>query len=353
MNKLTIQNLLKQEITRKNAKKLIEIILENSNSDTLRKVRTYVLSAPYLSNGSMSIFKWKDNYRFSIYINIYPYITDKSMTDREKWFYIYVTILHEIEHINLLMNENKEWDYSTYIAVIEEMEKQWRGVFYDAFSRLLSKNKNKGKIYDTSSVELSCRYKSLNNAYGVFETFLSDLEKEKIQIILESSKLLVDFIEIGYLCSGAPYNKFTKSVVKIRKNIKKKLDVLHKYPQLCSMYTSDGNLKSFEKIYRERNEKNKDFIDNILLKIFMYLEQDYNMFFENNVDLKKHMEFLANKYCNACMYYMENVSIGTIFLDKEVIDDNTLLLLKNVKYINRLMDSYGMLHTFGSLFFIE
>ena len=70
MNKLIIQNIIGQEITCKNVKKLMEMVLEDCNLNKLRRVRGYVLSKSYLSNGYTSLFKWKDNYHFAIYINI-------------------------------------------------------------------------------------------------------------------------------------------------------------------------------------------------------------------------------------------------------------------------------------------
>lgn len=87
--------------------------------------------------------------------------------------------------------------------------------------------------------------------------------------------------------------------------------------------------------------------------MFINFELDYSLILENNTDLKKHIELLANQYCEKCIFYIENVEVGSVLLKQEILDDNTLLLLKNVRYINKLMDKYHMVHTGGSLFLVE
>ena len=180
-----------------------------------------------------------------------------------------------------------------------------------------------------------------------------DEEKKLILMVLKASKFLIDYIEIGYSRAGAPYNKFNRSVVQAQRLIKKRYELLNDYPQLSYIYTPDGKIKSIEKIFEERTDENSDFIDCIIFQMFINFELDYSLILENNADLKKHIELLANQYCEKCIFYIENVEVGSVLLKQEILDDNTLLLLKNVRYINKLMDKYNMVHTGGSLFWVE
>lgn len=353
MNKQILDKYIKRDITCFNVKCFIKELFKDKKCYKLGEVQVCVISLPLLSNGYTNVFKWKKISYIMICINIYPYLQDEKLTNKMKWFYIYVTAFHELCHINLFMKYNTEWNYCTYIAMLEEINDIRTSIFPKTIQWLIPGNKTKNKIYSTSSVELLCKYRSIKSAYNIFSSLLVDEEKKLILMILKASKFLIDYIEIGYSRAGAPYNKFNRSVVQAQRLIKKGYELLNDYPQLCYIYTPDGKIKSIEKIFEERTDENSDFIDCIIFQMFINFELDYSLILENNTDLKKHIELLANQYCEKCIFYIENVEVGSVLLKQEILDDNTLLLLKNVRYINKLMDKYHMVHTGGSLFLVE
>ncbi len=352
MKKQIIDKYIKLNITCDNVKKFVRELSDDNEYLKLNKIKIRIVSFMVSSNGCVSAFKWRKKYYFTIFVNVYPYLRNEKLTNRMKWFYIYVTILHEIKHINLLMRDNCEWDYSTYLALIEENNIKTASI-PRMIQWIMPRNKDSKKIYSTSSVELICRYQSIESAYNIFEIFLVAQEKKKIKMLIESAQFLRDYIEIAYSYSGIPYNKFNTSIILTQRLFGKRYNLLKKYPELQYIYTLDGKIKSIDKIYEKRTNENSDFIDNIMLQMFINFDADYSKILDNNICLKKHLEFLVNQYCKKCIYYIEKIEIGTVFLKREILEENALLLLKNVKYINELMIKYRMNHTEENIFLIE
>lgn len=353
MNRRVIQKYIKKNFSLENIKLLCREVINNSELAEKNKVHIYVMTVPFFSNGYMCALKWKEIYNFSIYINVSSFLSKRELSNQMKWFYVYVTILHEFVHIDLVLNYRIKWTYSSYLAAVEEMREIKSIMFQRAVYQIMPGYKRKKKKYELSAVELFCRCMSLKNACEMFLPFLSEEEGKIITLIQNSAEFLVDHMEIGYSYNGMPYNKFNRSIVCASKIIKQDPGVLEKYPELKYIYTVDGGIKSIDKIFEGRNNENKEFIDCMLLQMFINLEQDYSLVFQSNNCLKNHIEFLANEYCNACIDYMEIAAIGTVFVEEEVLNDNALLLLKNAQYINKLMDKYNMKHTGGSLLYVE
>ena len=354
MNRQIINKYINYNVSYKNVENFAKEVLKEKASFETFKVKLWVGVIPFGANGYTSAFKWKGTFHFFIFVNIYPYLTDKNQTNRMKWFYIYTTLIHEITHIKLLISSNVEWEYATYIALIEEVANIKKNIIPQILSRwMIPGKKSQKKIYSTSSVELLCNYKGLESAYDMFQAFLTEKEKNAAMMLLRAAQFLIDHIEIGYYLDGIPYNKFNKSIVQVQQLTQKGYGLTENYPQLQKIYTVDGKLKSMEKIFRERTDANKSFLDRVIFQMFTNLELDYSSIFEENDALKKHIEFLANQYCEKCIDYVEHIKIGTIFLERELLDDNALLLAKNVRYVNQLMAKYGMVHTGENLFLIE
>lgn len=353
MKNQVIDKYIKLDISCANVKHFIKELFEDTEYFKFNKIKIHVISFPILSNGYTNIFKWKKICYSTIFVNIYPYLRDERITNRLKWFYVCVTIFHEVRHIELIMERNMEWHYPTYLALLEEKNDITTSIIPKMIQWIIPRNNSSGKIYSTSSVELICIYQSIKKAYDMMSSFLSDEEKESMKMLIKSAKFLMDYMEIAYSYGGIPYNKFNRSVIQVQQLTKKGYNIFEEYLQLRYIYNMDGKIKSIEKIYEERTDENCSFIDCIILQMFINFETDYNFILENNIHLKRHIEFLANQYCENCIYYIENIEIGSVFLRREILDDNALLLLKNVRYINNLMVKYGMVHIGENIFLVE
>ena len=341
------------KISKANVKHFLKDLFEDNEYFKLNKIKIHVISFPVSFNGYTSIFKWKKAHYSTIFINIYPYLQDNEMPNRMKWFYVCITIFHEMEHIGLLMECNIKWNYPTYLAIVEEKFNITTSIIPKMIQWVIPGKKNPSKMYSTSSVELVCKYQSIKKAYDMMDSFLNDEEKEAMKMIIKSVKFLIEHMEIAYSYGGIPYNKFNRSVIQVQQLRKKGYNIFEEYLQLRYIYNSDGKIKNIEKIYEQRTDENSNFIDYIMLQMFINFEIDYKMIFKKNIQLKEHIEFLANQYCKDCIFYVENMKIGSVFLEEEILDDNALLLLKNVKYINGLMDKYNMTHIGENIFLIE
>ena len=283
------------------------------------------------------------------------YLQNAAATTYKKFlqFYAKRSCKKQIEHIELLMERNIKWNYPTYLAIMEEKINITTSIIPKMIQWVIPGKKNSSKMYSTSSVELVCKYQSIKKVYDMMFSFLNDEEKETIKMLIKSAEFLIDYMEIAYSYGGIPYNKFNRSVIQVQQLRKKVYNIFEEYLQLQYIYNPDGKIKSIEKIYEQRTCENSCFIDSIMLQMFINFEIDYKMIFKENIQLKEHIEFLANQYCKNCIFYVENMRIGSVFLKQDILDDNALLLLKNIKYINGLMDKYNMTHVGENIFLIE
>ena len=90
-------------------------------------------------------------------------------------------------------------------------------------------------------------------------------------------------------------------------------------------------------------------IDEILIRLFISLSIDWTSIFATHTDFYNHIAALANNYCEKTVYYLKNISLGEVFLHKDILQDNAAMLIKNVHILNKLMNKYGMNHTSGSV----
>lgn len=108
-------------------------------------------------------------------------------------------------------------------------------------------------------------------------------------------------------------------------------------------------LKSPAKIYAEQTEENKQLADNILIRLFITMEFDWTQLFAEHKALYDHIAVLANDYCSKTVDYLKNITLGEVFLHKDILQDNAAMLIKNTNTLNKRMDKYGMAHTTGSV----
>lgn len=97
MKKQIIDKYIELKISNANVKYFIKDLFEDNECIKLNKIKIYVMSFPVSFNGYTSIFKLKKIHYSTIFINIYPYLHDNEMPNRMKWFYVCITIFHEIE----------------------------------------------------------------------------------------------------------------------------------------------------------------------------------------------------------------------------------------------------------------
>lgn len=353
MNQNPILDYVFCNIDRTTVKAFCDKIIGECEEDIVQSTRIHVVSSRFLSNGYMSAIKYRRKYRFVILLNIHPFLKDNTFSQTMKWFHIYAIILHEIRHIELLVHRRLKSDYLTFLSIMEE-EKRLIPLIYSRIVNLTREGRKiRKRSYCTSSVEMLCRYDSFQKAITVFRPLLQAEEIEVIENLIDAMKFLNSYMEIGYTLSGSVFNKFIKSVFVAQRSIKKKENFLEEVPFLSYAFNTDGTIKGFDILFNNRQEENIDFMDNIILRLFIYLAMDFKPVVQNNKVLKDYLEGIGNQYCGSVLYYYDHIQLGTLLLDHNVLEDNSITLFKNSEMIGKIMDDCGMRKTEGGIFVVQ
>ncbi len=327
-----------------------EIFALYTDNDIKVKTKISYMHMPGLANGYIKVIRREGGESFYIIINLFPFRERNKTSSVMKLFYLYVTVLHEIEHIRIILNKADDmWDKSRMLAMLEYLAKEKRPYIYERISVVIANKMIKYSKYKdiTSQLEIECNYLSMKKGIEDFRDFLSDAEFNKVDMMYRALQFLRDNFEIGYITHYYTYNKFMQYVVKFGKRIQEENRILEKYPQLRMIYHNKGELKAIEELFENMNDSNKEISNYLIFYMFLYLETDFSVLFEKVKKLKKHIEDLANEYTRKYLLYIENKAYGEVFVDKEILEDNERLMLKNIIRLNMLMDKYGMIHMIG------
>lgn len=287
----------------------------------------------------------------TIIVNLLPFICNRFSSDILCYFFVYVSIMHEVEHIRLLteLRENEQCDYHRFFAGLEQMfarniRIRFRNISTYRIKELLSTQK---KRYETSTAELICDYESISLARKQFYSHLSENELRQIDDILKSLSLLIHSIEIGYLDDGKPCNQFLLVLSSLQRRIRKDNGILAMIPQLSKLFKEDGTLKPIEEIVKKSYNSGICFYDDFLIRLFIILDYDWHDIFRSQGQIKEYMQRISNYYCAKCCSFLSQLDLSEIYLKKEIVSDNAAMLIKNMTRLNSLMKQYGLKNTSG------
>lgn len=279
--------------------------------------------------------------------------TRKKHSSLVTWFYVYATIVHELEHIRLIqqLESVERTDFKRFIAALYQ---------YNRYSWMHSDNIFRGLIpipdYTklqnrmTSLPELICTLTGFNRAFDVFGDLLEEKERKMFAMMIASLDFLCNHMEITYGTSAQPYNQFAQNIIAIQKKVRKDVTVLDQLKQLRNMFDPTGVIFSPMKMYQSRTVEDAEYYDSLLIRLFLVYDMNWGHLFSENMELFSHMEKLANEYCAHTVYYLKNLQIGGVFLSADVLQDNAAMLIRNTERLNVLMKKFGMKHTAGSVF---
>lgn len=307
-------------------------------------IRFRVICVPFFSNGWTRI-RGKQEYKVNISVNIFPYLRKTEVNEHMKYFYLYTSVLHEIEHVKIYFNlgYEKEYNYVQALAYIEQT-KNINAIIGELLGgKVDRKNRESSmKSYFSSSTEQLCCTKSISKTSEIFEKYMLEEEKNLIKGLLDTFYFLEKYLEIGYRSNNVPYNKFLNLIIQGRRGIIKNKYNKENFPQIFEFYDGKGRLKSIDQMYEERNSKNSDMIDKILLMTFSSAKKDFFDEFQDNISLKLHIEYLINNYFKDCKEYFLNQDKYAMFFCDEILRENGIVLKNNIKHFNSQLKKYGM-----------
>lgn len=348
-----IENYITEEYSIAHLKRFSQYIITNELSCDLKdRVSIKCSLMPLPGNGYVRARRLEEGYRYHIRINLLPFLMGKFTSNRMRLFYLYVTIVHELHHVHLLECKKVE-TYSELMAFWEEYRSFSRLRLMDGIGMLLMRKKaaaTRRNKYRASVAETMCNLAGFEKSYKVLGAYLSQSETENVNKIIESLKFLQNHISVTYGHGNQPYNLFTKMVREVQPLLKKDPHELSgTLKPMMYLFSPEGHVKSVEQLFAERTDENEQIIDGLLTHWFICADMVFSPIFERDPTLKNHLETLANRYCAGVIQYLKNIEIGEIFLDKEILQDNAAMLVKNVDRLNKLMAHYDMIHFQGSV----
>lgn len=311
---------------------VFENILYSMFSEQVSDISLKTININKQINGYIRIDRKKQKYRFKVYININKVLKDKNISVSRGLFYLYVTILHEFEHINIILNKECKC-YEKLLAVISMEKELNRSLFQVIISRVRHAGA-RGELYKgyiTSSVELWCAICSFKSAYSTISDLISETDKENVRNMCNALDIIIKNQVISYSESGNPFNKFIDMVEYALKLSKKNNGI-----SVFDNVVNNGILYSIDEIYAKINED--VFFEDIMINYFLNVEQDYAQIFNTYVELRNYMENIINRYYDGCIEYIKNRDKLLLFLTEDLIEDNLRVMLNYIKKIEKYIE---------------
>lgn len=307
---------------------------------------------PIPNNGYVQVRKRKGAYWYRLSINLLPFLLGKFTSNRMKLFYLYATIVHEVKHAELLESEGGN-DYSELLAFWEEYRNFSKVRVLDDIGLLLMRKTarvSRKRQYRVSVAEIICNLSGFQRSYAALYPHLVESERDTIEKMIHSLTFLKQHITITYSNRNHPYNLFPKMIREAQTVLKKDTDrIENDLKPMNTLFQREGHLKPMEQLFYERTALNGCVVDGLLINWFICADMDFSTMFQRNPELRKHIEELANQYCRSAIEYLKDNTIGAVFVDEAILQDNASMLIKNVDRLNKLMARYNMVRSAGSV----
>jgi len=297
-------------------------------------------------NGRAIINKKMENP--TIVIN-YLQLLNSSDAINKVYFNTYATLAHEFEHLSVLYSSNEndnEYKYDELITLLEfgfyskalNIKSDINlniPLFANNLYKLMKKN------YDISNTEINANIAGYKQALKKHEQNLMADDIENYNNIIDAAIFLKNNIAISYDLQGTPLNKFSVYTINSLSIIKENLELLNRFKILNVIFTKSGDLKNIYDLYLTRNN-NVEMYDKIITNYLISFNMDYSQYFED-LNFKKYIENLIEKYINNTIYFYQNINKGKVFIkDNKVLYDNLKFLKKAVIILNNIVKKYNL-----------
>lgn len=331
-------------------KKVLKKELFNEGLDKLIDVKLKIIPIN-IKNCSGYVIPNIENSEYKIVINAGSYF---NMTEEDKYFYTYVTLCHEIEHIKTLeKTKDKNFnDFEHFVSLLEYL------AYLEKYN-ISFDNLNFGlKLKQLISMELKRNYKvstsELKSSFMGYRkarnSVLFKHHNENIDSIIKSLELLNNNMQLCYDGNGVSYDKFEYFFSKATAYIKKYPEILNVYKILTNFFDcNDGSIKNIYDIYLNINDNNKEFYNKYILNL-LSISRPTKSFEEQikEIGFRKYLEELINNYNDDVINYYKNIKLGNIFIDDEkILYENLKVLLTRMKKLNYIMISYDLKRSSG------
>ena len=309
-----------------------------------------IVNMPFRENGNLNMFFFGKKEYVRICINLHCFLPKCVCSVQMKFVFLYATIVHELEHLRLtrLLKCETINNYREAIAALDQY--CYRFWISNGIYDLLTPGRHKTKKrYDSSPAEIHCNLAGMRRAYEMLAEGLSQDCKAKVEKILDGLMLMSKNQEIRFYREDLESPLFLTTVGYVRLLSQRKRMAEH-FPVLSLMFDKTEGGIPVDEIIRRAKRTDEDFDKGMLLRCFIYFEANWRKIFEQDAEVKKLVNKMADDYCKSAMRFLSNEEIVKIYLSEEIVDRNSAELVRNVQILKHQMKEYGMQSTAGGVF---
>lgn len=320
--------------------------------DRMEPPKLRIINLPIKSNGSVW-YSYFSKYRHAVVVvNLFPLLHSQICNSQMTYVYLYVTVVHELEHINLLRRteQNAEPDYHAFLAAWEQWYRHRGMGAYAVPDMLFSRRKrNADKEGATSITEIYCNIRGFMRAYTMLKDCLWPHNRQLIIEMIEDLEFIIWNQEIAYDMNGQPVGLFVHTMKQMRLCMRYLKHPLEHIPMLKYIFNTDSTMISVDEMMMETEMEYKLFYDAILIRMFIYDDIDWSKRFDRVKGLRDRINELANDYCQQCVNYLKNRGKAIVYLPENALQDNVAMLIKTCYIVKKKMKQYDMESTTGGV----
>ncbi len=316
-----------------------------------RDLHFRIINRPFKENGNLTIWIFRRRERVRISVNLHRFLRDKNCSVQMKYVFLYSTIVHELEHLHLfrLLKCQTGLTYPEVIAAWDQF--CWRfGASNEVHNLLVPQKRKMKKRYDSSPAEIHCNLTGMRRAYEILHKDLSEACRAKTEKMIEGLSLMSSNQEIRFYRENRQSSLFPATLRYMSILCQKRKIEADRLPVVRLLFDESGRMISLEEIIRRMEASNKELYEEVLLRLFIYLDRNWKDTFEFNPAIKQVINRLADDYCKSAMNFLSNQEIVQIFLSSEIVERNAVELVHNVQILKKQMKAHGMISTAGGVF---
>lgn len=299
-------------------------------------------------NSFVSVDKNLKQYKIYFNLNVFKKLENPK-------FYLYNSLLHEIEHIKTmeLTKRDNFYSYEHLLSIMEYCNfinpkklNKTKEINLSCFNkiRLISFMKSN---YNFSTTEIKSNLEAYKGSIKKYKLYLTNNELEKYKLIIESLELLNDLSCISYNFVYGFVNKFTCVLINTQNILINHPEILKEYKILQNLFNEKGYVKNIYDIYLTRNDLNADMIDKLVLNLLFTINEDLTSYLYDS-NFKKYLEKIISDYNYKVMNFIKNKEKANVFIDdKKIIKSNLEIMKKNISILRALINKYNLKRNSG------
>ena len=310
-------------------------------------IRLRIVSIPSVNNGWVRLGRSEKRKRV-IGIDLWKTLHARDTSDTMKRFFLYSSVVHELAHVRLwsLLRQKTAGDLFELLAALDQL-----GGSPVVLPEPVSLG-NEGKHpssrirYRASAAELYCDRIAAHHAMDALGSEMTGEERKRAEAIVGSLDLIAQDLQITYGRKGQPLDLFVSALRRVR--LVKRSKRWKTLVDLAEVFDERGDLLPPEEMFG-RCVCGQPLYGDLLLNAFIHIDGDWESLFAKHEKLREKVCELADRYSARAQEYLGSAELCLVFLPEAVVRDNSAMVLRNIRTLNRKMRDAKMPHEHGGL----